>query len=446
MPGGDYRAAMEHPTFAGWEVIEELGRGGMCAVYRARPTAGDGPERAIKVLTDTSPNATERFRAEAELLGTIDHPNVLRVHTLDDGPPPWIVLDLLGGLDLEENRNVHGPMDPEQAATLFAGLADGLEAVHALGVRHRDLKPANVMLGHDGVPRLIDFGIARQTADSHVTAQGYVVGTASYLPPEIFGTRDTGGVQDTEVADVYALGQTLCETLAGVPVHARITAAASAVLVDIMRDKVEREHLDPREWRSQVPAELAAIVMQATAREPARRLQTAKALADALRGWIVERRSRLQAPVTRVDPKRLPAPPPTPRPVPRRVPTPAAAAAGGAVGAAGAAAASAAGASVVGLAIAGLTAVALVILWWFAPPAPTADSAERARAAVPTAAIEACAKGRGETVARWRIAGRRASAVQVEGPAAACVKAAIERTRFPAGLDGAEVSLPIRFE
>ena len=308
------------PNFGGWETLEKLGQGGMCEVWRVRHIE-HGDERAIKVLHDTSKHGSERFTAEARLLLQIDHPNVLTVHSLHaDSDPPWIVMELLAGRDLDEIMH-QGPVEPERAARLIADVASGLTAVHAMGVRHRDIKPANIMIGHDGVPRLIDFGIARHISRGHVTQAGFVVGTAAYLPPEVFEDESPQDAQDSETADVYALGQTLCEILTGTPVHSR-EGAGPAQLARIMKDKVETLHLDPRNWRSQVPQGLAEVVIRATLREPRGRTSTASAFEADIRGWLRHRSSFESAPVTRVNPLELPPPPSSKRVEPKPEPSP----------------------------------------------------------------------------------------------------------------------------
>src|SRR5687767_8847239 len=112
------------PRFDGWETLEKLGEGGMCEVYRVRPANGAaGPERAIKVLMDRSDTAIRRFTDEGVLLQRILHPNVVRVHAINgEARPPWLVMDLLAGRDLEETIEVEGAMDPERAAPMFADL------------------------------------------------------------------------------------------------------------------------------------------------------------------------------------------------------------------------------------------------------------------------------------------------------------------------------------
>jgi serine/threonine-protein kinase len=294
--------------FEGWDIVEKLGEGGMCAVFRVR-SPEDGTERAVKIMTDTNESAATRFTAEAKLLISLDHPNVLKVHTLHEEDPPWIVMDLLAGRDLEEHRDTEDPMRPDQIAAWFADLANGLQAVHDLGVVHRDLKPSNVMLGTDGVPRLIDFGVARDTSAARITKAGIVVGTASYLPPELFLESNPQHLQDQATADVYALGQTLCELLINRPVHDPEHFNGPKLLVQIMQDKITRPHLDPREWDDKIPDALATIVIDATQQLPEDRIQTARELEDRLRAWLHSRKAREAAPVSRADVKTLPPPP-----------------------------------------------------------------------------------------------------------------------------------------
>jgi hypothetical protein len=456
----------ELPTFEGWETIEKLGEGGMCAVFRVKPVSGDGPERAIKVLTEKDDASIQRFAAEARLLQKIDHPNVLKVMELREDSPPWIVMQLLAGRDLEETRVERGAMEPEEAARVFADVASGLHCVHQLGVRHRDIKPANIMMAQDGIPRLIDFGIARETAQAHVTRQGFVVGTASYLPPEIFVEEDAHGIQDSVAADVFALGQSLVELVSGEPIHERGGQAPSAVLVKVMRDKVERPYLDPREWRPTVPDDLAEICKQATAREPEDRIPTAEALATELRAWLATRTASTAAPVTRVDPGALPPPPGTaPVKVPKAPPPAAIARQSTPVPAArsGPGAGTAAAASAMGmLMMAGAQFIGLLVivgaLWVLRPVADAADPkvrAELSRAMDRTnPALQACAKKRvsGTVVLGFEVAHGRAKGVVVEQDTVGnpklpgCLIKVIERASLPSAADGAQVRLPLAFD
>ena len=449
-------------TFPGWESIEKLGEGGMCAVYRVRPldTGSDGPERAVKVLYDRAANAVERFVAEARLLQTIRHPNVVGVHELHgDTKPPWLVMDLLAGRDLEETRNEQGALEPEVVARLYADVASGLEAVHALGIRHRDIKPANIMLGHDGIPRLIDFGIARDPKAARLTGHGLVMGTAAYLPPEVFWSDEPKDAQESEAADVYALGQSLCESATGKPVFDLEKLGGNA-LVGIMKDKIDRPYLDPREWRPGVPADLAEIIIDATRREVEDRIPTAAELERRLRGFLGQRKgSGVAAPVNRITQMPL-VPPPASQAVPVVAPDPHHAIAPHAIGNTGAHAGTAAAASFAGFGLvsAAWVLVLLVGLAGLAMMAP-ADPAPRARATVNEAVrsqrtlFDKCKRSRikGEIVLGIQVAGGRATSVRSvrsnisNAEVERCVSQAANSLRFPGRDLELEVMLPVQF-
>jgi len=411
-------------SFGPWQAVEKLGQGGVCEVWRARHANDPTREVAIKVLADVTAENVARFVDEADLLRKIDHPNVLGVHDLAaDERPPWFVMDLLRGRDLDALRD-QGPVAPHLAARLIAQVADGLAAVHALGVRHRDIKPGNIVVGDDGVPKLIDFGIARRIHDTHRTRQGMVVGTAAYLPPEVWSGQDPHGAQDSEAADVFALGQTLCELLIGKPIYER--EGDTTLLVAILRDKLDRDALDPRVWEKEIPDGLAEVVVEATLQDVERRISTAATLRDRLDDWL--------------DGRNAPAPAP-PAPPPKATPAPA--------GGSGVLAWTAGG----GLVAAGLLSVATVVgvalLWALRPVAPVPADPTAVREAVVTqaAALVPCADlGPGTVTATWVVQGEaawhvRADATTASPEVTACVLAAIGAMRFPDG--SLAVTLPV---
>lgn len=302
--------------FDGWTVIEKLGQGGMCMVYRAHRDGDPADQHALKVLVDEDVSARARFLDEGSILVGLDHPNLLTVQQVHDDDPPWLVMELLAGKDLEVHRDSHDAFAPEVVAGWIADVAQGLQRCHDRGVVHRDIKPSNVMLGRDGTPRLIDFGVARKTGEAHKTRAGVVMGTVSYLPPEVF-LESRAGLQDDPAADVYALGQTLVELLIGRPIHRREDVDGPHMLVVVMRDKVSRPHLDPREWNEHVPEGLAEIAMAATRQEPEDRIASASELEQRLRRWSAARRTGSLAPISR-SPTSMPTLPldaePTPSP------------------------------------------------------------------------------------------------------------------------------------
>jgi serine/threonine-protein kinase len=304
--------------FPGWTVVEKLGEGGMCVVYRAHREGAPDDQHALKVLVDVDPSARRRFLDEGAMLMGLRHPNLLTVEAVNDGEPPWIVMELLAGRDLEAHRDSHDAFAPERVVSWIADIAQALQQCHDAGIVHRDIKPSNLMLGQDGTPRLIDFGVARQTDQAHKTRAGVVMGTASYLPPEVF-LESRKDLQDAPAADVYALGQTLVELLVDRPIHRREDVDGPHMLVRIMRDKVTRPYLDPREWNPRVSDELARIAIDATRQDPEDRIPSAAALEERLRAWSSARRTGSVAPVS-LPPATMPTLPTQPF-VPRQRPT-----------------------------------------------------------------------------------------------------------------------------
>lgn len=400
------------PSFGPWRAVEKLGEGGVCVVWHVR-NEEDGSEGAIKVLADATADNVERFVREAQMLMEIDHPNILGVRSVAaDARPPWYLMELLRGVDLDALR-AKGPVSPWHAASLIAQVADGLALVHGLGIRHRDIKPANIVIDARGIPKLIDFGIARRVQDTHQTTDGMVVGTAAYLAPEVWEADDPHAVQDTEASDVYALGQTLCELLIGRPIYER--SGGNTALGKILRDKLEREALDPRDWNPEVPEALAAVVRDATRREPGERIATAEALRLRLEGWDV----------------------PPPRPVPTGPPTapirrPSAA---GAM-------AWRAGAGLIAIALLFLGTLGGLIALWQGRPRPPGPADPRAVGAALIAqagALRPCASGRPATVtATWVVSGgrtwhSRADSTTADAATTTCVLRALDGLTWPRG-------------
>ena len=183
-----------------------------------------GAVYAIKVLRSEyadDPGAVGRFVRERTALVAFRHPNVVTVHDMIvEGDQLALVMDLVPGGDLAGLRKARGGrLAPAEAASLAAQIADGLAAAHAAGIVHRDLKPANALF-NNGRVLLADFGIALLADQPQVTTAGQVLGTATYLPPEVIGGREPG-----PAGDVYALGITLYELLAGQPPFTGNTAA-----------------------------------------------------------------------------------------------------------------------------------------------------------------------------------------------------------------------------
>jgi len=192
--------------FGHYELLGELGRGGMGVVYRARD-ARLGREVALKTFQGswrTDPEARARFEREAELLARLNHPNVVTVHAYGlEGTDPYLAMDLLGGGSLEQLVAGGGPLAEERAVHLLQEVAAGLSAAHQIGILHRDLKPENVLFAESGQAVVTDFGLARGPGTQSLTQTGQLVGTPAYMPPEqAAGEKGQLG----PASDVYSLG------------------------------------------------------------------------------------------------------------------------------------------------------------------------------------------------------------------------------------------------
>jgi serine/threonine-protein kinase len=197
-----------------YELVEEIGEGGMATVFRAR----DRELRrdvAIKVMFPHLAKREEtvrRFQREARAAAGLEHANILRVYDVGDHAVPYIVMELVRGRSLLAEVEQRGAMIAEVVACVGALLADALAAAHKAGVIHRDIKPANVLLAGDGRVLLADFGVARlETADSLVTRTGALLGTPAYMSPE-----QAAGDVTTAKSDLYSLGATLYQLATGV--------------------------------------------------------------------------------------------------------------------------------------------------------------------------------------------------------------------------------------
>jgi WD40 repeat protein len=271
-----------------YELLEELGQGGMGRVYKARQRSLDRVV-ALKVIRAGAPAAAAdrlRFRTEAEAAARLDHPNIVPVYEVGehDGHP-YIAGRYVEGGPL--SRHLDRFRDaPRAAAGLVAALARAVHHAHQRGVLHRDLKPGNVLLewraGHAGapVPHVADFGLARLLDhDSALTRTGDLVGTPSYMAPE----QASGGAAITTATDVYGLGAILYALLTGRPPF-----AAPTVLETLERVK-GREPDSPRRLNSKVDRDLETICLTCLAKDPRRRYASALALAEDLESWLGHR-------------------------------------------------------------------------------------------------------------------------------------------------------------
>jgi eukaryotic-like serine/threonine-protein kinase len=266
-----------------YELGEEIARGGMGMIYKARQPGLDRVVALKMILAGEHASAGElaRFRTEAEAVASLQHPNIVQIYEVGEwhgpgghAPLPFLSLEYVDGGNLQQKLAASLP-PPREAAGLMEVLARAVHYAHRQGVLHRDLKPANVLLTADGTPKLTDFGLAKRLDhDKGQTQSEAVLGTPSYMAPEqARGTsRDVG-----RAADVYSLGAILYETLTG---RAPFRGQSYSDTLEQVRTQ---EPPPPRALQPKVPRDLETICLTCLRKEPSRRYATAGELADDLR-------------------------------------------------------------------------------------------------------------------------------------------------------------------
>ncbi len=275
------------PTLPGYEIIEEIQRGGQGVVYRARQTATNR-DVAIKALLAgafAGPRDRMRFEREAQILANLRHPNIVAIH--DSGATAgvrYIVMDFVPGVSLDSYcARIH--RDIPRLVALFIDVCDAVHAAHQRGVIHRDLKPGNIRVDDRGEPRVLDFGLAKlQTSevvdDSHagaMTHTGHFVGSLPWAAPEQLGAEpDAVDVR----TDVYAIGVMLCQTLTG-----EFPYAVFDDTLSVMRNIQSAEPRSLTTIRREVDKDLDTITQKCLQKDPARRYQSVAELAEDLRRY-----------------------------------------------------------------------------------------------------------------------------------------------------------------
>ena len=268
------------PAIEGYEVLGELGRGGMGVVYRARQIQLNRPcvLKMILAGVHADAEATLRFLAEAEAVARLQHPNIVQIRNIGEAEGlPYFELEYVEGGSLD--RRLDGtPWPAPRAAALVEALARGVAEAHRVGIIHRDLKPGNVLLAADGTPKVTDFGLAKALgSDVGLTRTDSILGSPRYMSPE----QATGKSKLVgPLADVYSLGAILYELLTGRPPFVGTT------VLEIL-DQVETiEPVPPSRLVPGLSRDVETIALKCLQKEPARRYESAAALAEDLRRFV----------------------------------------------------------------------------------------------------------------------------------------------------------------
>jgi WD40 repeat protein/predicted Ser/Thr protein kinase len=259
----------------GYEILDEVARGGMGIVYRARQLAANRIV-AIKMTLggEISEDERRRFHVEAEAIGHLDHPNIVPLYNVGehDGRP-FFSMAYIEGSSLKA-LVADGPLPPRQAAEIMQTVSSAVHFAHSRGIVHRDIKPSNVLLDLQGQPRVTDFGLAKRVrGDVNLTATGDVLGTPSFMPPE----QARGEIAAVGPAsDVYSLGATLYNLLSGRPPFQAATA------VDTLVQVVSEQPASLRQLNANVPIDLDTICFRCLQKVPEARYSSANELAEEL--------------------------------------------------------------------------------------------------------------------------------------------------------------------
>jgi WD40 repeat protein/tRNA A-37 threonylcarbamoyl transferase component Bud32 len=279
--------------FGDYELLEEIARGGMGIVYKARQKSLNRLV-ALKMIRAgglASQAEVKRFQAEAQAIAQLQHPNIVAIHEVGEiEGRQFFSMDYIAGLTLAEILR-EGPLPAKRAAGYLKVIAEAVQCAHSHGILHRDLKPSNVLIDESDQPRITDFGLAKRlSGDAELTLPGQILGSPNYLSPEQAAGRNA---EVGPPSDVYALGAMLYHLLTGRPPF------QADSLTTLLRQVMEAEPVAPRLLNASIPRDLETVCLKCLEKEPARRYATAQALAEEL-GRFLEQKPILARPISPV--------------------------------------------------------------------------------------------------------------------------------------------------
>jgi len=258
-----------------YNVLGEIGRGGMAVVYRARQQSLDRIV-AIKELdlsrSTQDPKALERFQQEARASASLVHPAIITVHDFwERSQKAYIAMEFVDGLELKEALGILGPVGPVTTIQIALSLCQALSYAHERGIIHRDIKPGNIMLSSQGDVKLTDFGIALVSGSADLTTTGQIIGTPSYMSPEQIRGEPLG-----PASEVFSLGAVLYEMITGTKPFTGPTDVAVTHAI------LHKRPVRIKKRAPKTPKRLVRVIMKCLKKKPSRRYATMDELAEAL--------------------------------------------------------------------------------------------------------------------------------------------------------------------
>ncbi|MBM4069447.1 MAG: serine/threonine protein kinase [Planctomycetes bacterium] len=292
-PGAESAARMPAPSrdgqaahaaagqFGDYDLLQEVARGGMGIVYRARQLSLDRVVALKMIIAGrlASEEDLQRFRTEAEAAARLQHPNIVKVYEVGEADGQhFFSMEFIDGQSLSQKVHAQGPLPGREAARQLRLIARAVHHAHRHGVLHRDLKPANILIDAEDEPHVTDFGLAKRIGgDSDRTRTGVILGTPSYMAPE----QAAGSVRDLgPPCDIYGLGAILYELLTGRPPF------RSESSLETVRQVLDHDPVPPRLLNPNVDAVLETICLKCLEKDPGRRYATAEGVAEDLQRYL----------------------------------------------------------------------------------------------------------------------------------------------------------------